>query len=74
LKKTGLLKSGKKSGNLHEVICHIIISDMYKAKINRRHCLASMAGLSISITLLTETYVREKYKRKALSLVHVDKV
>jgi hypothetical protein len=66
------LNQTTKPGNLHQDICHIFISDMYKAKINIKYCSASVAGLSINSALLTATYVGEKYKQKALSPVHVD--
>jgi hypothetical protein len=66
------LNRAKKSANLHEDICHIIISDMYKPKTNRKHCSAPVAELSISITLLTATCGCEQYKQEALSSVRVD--
>jgi len=57
------LHRATKSGNLHEGICHIIISDIYKAKLNRKHCLASVAEPSTVPFWQRHMYVKNTNRR-----------
>lgn len=72
VEKFKIILKSHKSGTLREglLVLNVSGSDTQSATIQRTHCCASVAKLSVFITFLTAKHVRYQYKGNSLLRLH----